>query len=166
VYPGGVISQPVQVDAGTITRLPAHLRLFKYGDYISNLVKRFEDVCHDGPASSALETGREILSIYTLIYPSIHPLIGEFFGTHGNPRSRSFLFAAYAALELAKVCWNAEIKSDKIAGRSWLELASEVLEVAEQMFVVLGPEDGARSRSSALEVVDHLKGLIADERPH
>jgi hypothetical protein len=42
-------------------------------------------------------------------------------------------------LELAKTCWNAEIKCDTAPDRPWLELASELLEVAEQMFVILGP---------------------------
>lgn len=69
-------------------------------------------------------------------------------------------------LELAKVCWNAEIRNEITPDRPWLELASELLDVAERMFVVLGPEDGAQTRSSALEVVDHLKGLIADETLH
>jgi hypothetical protein len=69
-------------------------------------------------------------------------------------------------LELAKVCWNAEIRRDKAPDRPWLELASELLEVAEQMFVILGPEDGTQTRSSALEVVGHLKSLIADEQLH
>ncbi len=69
-------------------------------------------------------------------------------------------------LELAKACWNAEIRGDTAPDRPWLELASELLEVAERMFVVLGPEDGAQARSSALETVDHLKGLIAVEWRH
>ena len=69
-------------------------------------------------------------------------------------------------LELAKVCWNAELRGDTTPDRPWLELASELLEVAERMFVILGPEDGAQTRPSALEVVDHLKGLISDEQLH
>ena len=77
VYPSGVISRPVQIDARTITTLPVHLRLRKHGAYISDLVKRFEDASHDGPASTALETGRGILSIYTLIYPPCYPLTGR-----------------------------------------------------------------------------------------
>ena len=76
VFPGGVISRPIQIDAKTITTLPVHLQLRKRGVYISDLVKRFEDACHDGPASTALETGRGILSIYTLIYPPGYPLTG------------------------------------------------------------------------------------------
>jgi len=79
VYPGGVISRPIQIDAITITALPVHLQLCKHGDYISKLVKRFEDASHDGPASIALETGRGIFAIYTLIYPPIYPLIGRGF---------------------------------------------------------------------------------------
>jgi hypothetical protein len=78
VYPGGVISRPIQIDATTITTLPVHLKLCRHGDYISDLVKRFEDASHDGPASTALETGRGILSIYTLIYPSNDLLTGRF----------------------------------------------------------------------------------------
>lgn len=78
----------------------------------------------------------------------------------------SLTVAAYAVLELAKACWNAEIRGDAAPDRPWLELASELLEVAERMFVVLGPEDGAETRSSALETVDHLKGLITVEWPH
>jgi hypothetical protein len=74
--------------------------------------------------------------------------------------------AAYAVLELAKACWNAEIKCDTAPDRPWLELASELLEVAERMFVILGPEGGAQTRSSGLETVDHLKGLIAVECLH
>jgi len=42
-------------------------------------------------------------------------------------------------------------------------LASELLEVAERMCIVLEPEDGAQTRSSALETLDHLKGLVAVE---
>lgn len=76
------------------------------------------------------------------------------------------MIAAYAVLELTKACWNAEIRSDTAPDRPWLELALELLEVAERMFVVLGPEDSAQTRSSALETVDHLKGLIAVERLH
>ena len=77
VYPGGIISRPIQIDAGTITTLPVHLQLRKRGAYISDLIKRFEDACHDGPASTALETGRGIVSIYTLIYPPGYPLTGR-----------------------------------------------------------------------------------------
>ena len=69
-------------------------------------------------------------------------------------------------LELAKACWNAEIRGDTSPDGPWLELASELLDVAERMFVALGPEDGAQTRSSALETVDHLKGLIAVEWSH
>ena len=159
MYPGGVISRPIQIDAGTITTLPAHLQLCKHGGYISNLVKRFEDASHDGPASTTLETGRGLLAIYTLIYPPGYPLTGRFWTLWGS----LLTIAAYAVLELAKGCWNAEIRGDTAPDRPWLELASELLEVAEWMFVVLGAEDGAQTRSSALEVVDHLKGLIADE---
>jgi len=164
VYPDGVISRPIQIDAATITTLPVHFQLCKHGDYISKLVKRFEDASHDGPASTALETGRGILAIYTLIYPFSYPLTGRVLGLTG-------IFAyeavtAYAVLELAKACWNAEIKDDIAPDRPWLELASELLEVAERMFMVLGPEDGAQTRSSALETVDHLKGLITLEWIH
>ena len=77
VYPGGVISRPIPINARTITTLPVHLQLRKRGNYISDLVKRFEDATHDGPASTALETGRGILSIYTLIYPPGYPLTGR-----------------------------------------------------------------------------------------
>ena len=69
-------------------------------------------------------------------------------------------------LELAKVCWNAEVRGDTTPDKPWLELASELLGVAERMFVVLGPEDGAQTRSSALEVIDHLNGLITHEQHH
>ena len=69
-------------------------------------------------------------------------------------------------LELAKVCWNAKIRTDPTPDRPWLEMASELLEVTEQMFIILGPEDDAQMRSSALEVIDHLKCLIANEQPH
>lgn len=69
-------------------------------------------------------------------------------------------------MELAKVCWNAEVRGDATPDRPWLELASDLLEVAERMFVVLGPEDNAQTRSSALEVVDHLNSLIIDERDY
>lgn len=76
------------------------------------------------------------------------------------------MFTAYALLELAKVCWNAEVRGDTTPDKPWLELASDLLEVAKRMFVVLGPEDNAQTRSSALEVVDHLNSLITDERHH
>lgn len=78
VYPNGIISQPIRIDAGTIMTLPAQSQLCKRGDYITNLVKRFEGASHDGPASTALEAGRGILAIYTLIYPPIYPLTGRF----------------------------------------------------------------------------------------
>jgi hypothetical protein len=96
VYPGGLISRPIQIDAGTITTLPAHLQLCKRGDYISNLVKRFEDASHDGPASTALETGRGILAIYTLIYPPSYPLTGRFLDLMG--------IFAYGSQPMQ--CWN------------------------------------------------------------
>jgi len=35
---------------------------------------------------------------------------------------------AYAVLELAKACWNAEIKGDTAPDRPWMGLASELLE--------------------------------------
>jgi hypothetical protein len=93
VFPAGVISRPIQIDAATITTLPVHRQLCRYGDYISDLVKRFEDPFHDGPASTAastaLETGRGILAIYTLIYPPSYPLTGRFLGPFWDLRSRS-----------------------------------------------------------------------------
>ena len=63
--------------------LPVHLQICKRGDYISSLVKRFEDASHDGPASTALETGRGILAIYALIYPPNYPLAGRFLNFMG-----------------------------------------------------------------------------------
>jgi hypothetical protein len=89
VYPGSVISRPIQIDAATITALPVHLQLYRHGDYISDLVKRFEGAFDNGPAGTALETGRGILVIYTLIYPSNYPLTGRLFGSYGDLCSRS-----------------------------------------------------------------------------
>lgn len=83
VYPSGMISQPIRVDAGTIMMLPAQLQLCKRGDYITNLLKSFEGASHDGPASTALEAGRGVLAIYTLIYPPIYPLTGRFLDPMG-----------------------------------------------------------------------------------
>ncbi len=68
----------VRLKSGTpsIPKLPAELYPILNQSYLPGLTEAFSKASHEGECDLALSTGRTLLAVYVVIYPSNFPLIG------------------------------------------------------------------------------------------
>jgi len=115
-------------------------------EYLTKLSSTFSESSHQGQYSLAIDSGKTLLSLYVLIYPSNYPQIGMHL------------------LELAKTGWNARISSanpdrdddDQISKAEVLDFLSSARHVLE-IYGAEGDEGGP------LDEIETLQRLLSTD---
>lgn len=61
-----------------LSHLPLSLRPILHESFLPSLSLKFSSASHDGPFIDALIIGEALFALYTILYPTGYPMIGEF----------------------------------------------------------------------------------------
>jgi SET and MYND domain-containing protein len=104
--------------------------------FLPSLTEDFSRSSHNGEFLKAVEKGEALRGVYHILYPSMHPVIGE--STFACQCNKAIIHPAYHELELSKTMWNC-IASNSVSpsdegrilrqSKKHLDRAAEILRI-------------------------------------
>jgi len=136
-----------------IRALPSELRPVLHESFLARLSDQFSATSHDGPYEEALQTGKFILALYTLIYPPNYPQTGTFAILMYLVPRLILIFAGLHLLEMAKTAWNLVVVTDNDSKKAQV---IEYLCQVKAIWDIIGQEGDDDGPLKELEVLTDL----------